>query len=406
MIVRASSLRSVPPEVTLAKARDMAKPLGVTRVTDITRLDNVDIPVSVSVRPTASRGSLCVNAGKGVTSIDAEVGAWMEGIEFALAEPDAGRVEVAMGTVQDVLDSHERPDAILDLCPVVKRIGDLRDMQLPLACAAAEDLVTGDATLVPAELVLFPYMDQPGTGCFGSHTNGLASGNTVAEATLHALLETIERDARSFNAATDRSRLVKPSTLPSVGGALLEKIKSAGLDISVHVLPSAWDFPVFEAILWDPAARVSVFMNGGWGCHAHKEIAMVRAITETIQSRLSWIHGGRDDLEEVTDMINVEEQGGRDAAEQFRVYSNSPDVVDYDEVRNGADASTSIEKALESAIASLVERGIRQVCRVVLTRPDEPLQVVRVIVPKLEFFTRSSHRMGPRLGEFMAQRNA
>ena len=44
--------------------------------------------------PTAAPGSLCVNAGKGLRSIEAEVGAYMEAIEFALAEPGASNVAV------------------------------------------------------------------------------------------------------------------------------------------------------------------------------------------------------------------------------------------------------------------------------------------------------------------------
>ena len=84
----------MPPEVTLARARERARALGVTRVTDITRLDRVGIPVYASIRPAAAVGSLCVNAGKGLLPIEAEVGAYMEAIEFALAEPGASRVKV------------------------------------------------------------------------------------------------------------------------------------------------------------------------------------------------------------------------------------------------------------------------------------------------------------------------
>jgi len=84
-----SSLRTTPPEVTLARARAVAPSLGITRVTDITRLDRVGVPVYASIRPTAAPGSLCVNAGKGLHPIEAEVGAYMEAIEFALAEPGA-----------------------------------------------------------------------------------------------------------------------------------------------------------------------------------------------------------------------------------------------------------------------------------------------------------------------------
>ena len=57
-----------------------------TRVTDITRLDWAGVPVYASIRPEAYPGSLCVNAGKGVTPLEAQVGAYMEAIEYAFAE--------------------------------------------------------------------------------------------------------------------------------------------------------------------------------------------------------------------------------------------------------------------------------------------------------------------------------
>ena len=49
---------------------------------------------------------------------------------------------------------------------------------------------------------------------FGSGSNGLASGNSVLEATVHALAEVIERDVTSFHNARDASHLIQPQTLP------------------------------------------------------------------------------------------------------------------------------------------------------------------------------------------------
>src|SRR5579872_5458480 len=117
-IVLSSSLRARPPAATLELARKRARELGITRVTDITRLDRVGIPVYASIRPAATEGSLCVNAGKGLHPIEAEVGAYMEAIEFALAEPGASpHVTTVRARTRDVLDGRRRPEAILDLCP-------------------------------------------------------------------------------------------------------------------------------------------------------------------------------------------------------------------------------------------------------------------------------------------------
>src|SRR4026208_582474 len=80
-----SSVREVKIATTLKRAKQFSRNLGITRVTNVTRLDRVGIPVFCSIRPDAQRGSLCVNAGKGLTEEEACVGAYMEAIEFALA---------------------------------------------------------------------------------------------------------------------------------------------------------------------------------------------------------------------------------------------------------------------------------------------------------------------------------
>ena len=74
-----TSLRSVAPELTERRARQLMPALGISRVTDITRLDRLGLPVHASVRP---RGrTLRVHAGKGMLVDEARVGALMEAVE-------------------------------------------------------------------------------------------------------------------------------------------------------------------------------------------------------------------------------------------------------------------------------------------------------------------------------------
>src|SRR5271169_3168676 len=140
-------MRSSTPEATLARAKSRAGALGITRVTDITRLDRVGVPVYASIRPTAAPGSLCVNAGKGLLPIEAEVGAYMEAIEFALAEPGRAPLPIVRATVRDVLDGRTRPEAILDLCP---RVGSRVRLSAAIDCVEAQEMSgTGTRALVP-----------------------------------------------------------------------------------------------------------------------------------------------------------------------------------------------------------------------------------------------------------------
>ncbi|HSU17054.1 YcaO-like family protein [Longimicrobium sp.] len=408
MIRLGSSLRAVAPEATLVHARAMAERLGVSRVTDATRLDRIGIPVFTSVRPGAAPGTLCVNSGKGVRPVDAQVGAYMEAIEFALAEPGASEVRPELATARDVLDGHRRPSAILDFCP---RLQQGFDLDAPLAVVETHDLVTDAPARVPAELVLLPYVaplvDAPGTGSFGSHSNGLASGNSVAEATLHGLLEVIERDVRSFQAIRDTSRRVRTESLPPPAREQVRRVEAAGLEICVRWQPDGFGTPCFEALIWDRFARGSLAINGGYGCHLFAEIALLRAISEAAQSRMSWIHGGRDDLVELDEQLAAVpmKERVRGAAAEFARYAGGAEV-DYAEAETRPPPVASIDQALDHTLERVLAAGLRHVCRVAFTPPDEPLQVVRVVVPGMEYFDRSSRRVGPRLHEHIRNRLA
>src|SRR5262249_14992698 len=149
---------------TLARIAAIARELGITRVTDVTRLDRYGIPVCVGVRPDAQLGSLCVTAGKGLRRDDAAVGATMEAIEMAWAEYGGSTVHwlVASGRVLG------GAGALVSFAP---KWGQRLDLDAPLACVLASDVRTGEHTLVPAELVFHPLDVSP--SWFGTSTNGL-----------------------------------------------------------------------------------------------------------------------------------------------------------------------------------------------------------------------------------------
>ncbi len=74
----------MPPEVTWERIRPILRTLGITRVADVTGLDDVGIPVHQAIRPASH--TLSVSQGKGVTHELARVSAAMEMIELAHAE--------------------------------------------------------------------------------------------------------------------------------------------------------------------------------------------------------------------------------------------------------------------------------------------------------------------------------
>lgn len=394
-----SSLRTVPLADTLATAKSMAAGLGIVRVTDTTWLDCMGIPVFASIRPDAAPRSLCVNAGKGVHPEEARVGAYMEAIEFTLAEYRNRVIEMVISTPRQVIAQEHADFEFTDLCPI---LGRAVDPDGPLACVEAEDLTSGQRLMVPAELAFSPFPENPAQRIFGTSTNGLASGNTVAEATLHGLCEVIERDIRSFNYFRDRSQLVHLDHPVSDVDLLTAKVEAAGLEWALRYTPNEFGLPYLEGFILEASDDAPIAISQGAGLHLVKDIAAVRGLAEAAQSRLSYIHGGRDDLiERFEYFARFDGEVERRATSQTRArITDTCETVTYSAIADMSGSATGMPQALDALLQVLGHNGIHQVLRVVLSSPDSPLAVVKVIVPKLEHFQPTLRRVGPRLVKF------
>jgi ribosomal protein S12 methylthiotransferase accessory factor len=398
-----SSVREVKIATTLKRAKQFSRKLGITRVTNVTRLDRVGIPVFCSIRPDAQRGSLCVNAGKGLTEEEACAGAYMEAIEFALAEFGASSVRALQATPRDLLGGSLRPDAILDFCPAQNQIIPLNG---PLQCVEAEEIITATQCLVPAEQVFMPYPESlGGIRGFGSSTNGLCSGNSVLEASVHGIVETIERDIDTFQIVRNTSALLLESSYPESIAFVAAAIREAGMVLFVRYSANEFGMPHFKAIVYDPMEPNPIYVCAGVGCHVDRSIALTRAVCEALQSRLSFIHGGRDDLTKRYDEFRGWDQS------RIRDYTNyliqrasySSRCISFDQVPGPGDGIRNLNTIFQILTDALDSAGIHRICRVVFTRPEDPLHVIRIIIPKLEFYDPVCRRVGVRLRDHVRQ---
>ncbi|WP_280379562.1 YcaO-like family protein [Nocardia wallacei] len=402
-----SSIRTASLDETLRKAQAVARQLHITRVTDTTWLDRIGIPVYASIRPGAHRRSLAVNAGKGRWPKEAQVGAYMEAIEFAFAESSRHLDAVDLLLPYQVQGQPSFPHSLLSLCPV---LGRRIDPDKPIACVEATEIFSGESAMIPAELVFNPFTDNAGQAIYGTSTNGLASGNTVEEASLHGLCELIERDVTSYQYINPTSYYVpvQPDTVgvPEDVAALVERIVAADLTVTLRYAPNEYELPYFQAHILEQQDFAPIAISTGVGLHLDVGISAVRAISEAAQSRLTFIHGGRDDI--IDRYSKFEGLDGR-AAELRAVAISRSRVTDqarsmsFDSVSTTTSHMTeSIDDALGLLRDKLGRSGIERVYRYVLSPPDVPLAVVRVIAPGLEHFKPDFHRVGPRLAQFVS----
>jgi ribosomal protein S12 methylthiotransferase accessory factor len=388
----ARGIRSLAPETTLLYAQQLAATAGISEVRDITDLDILGVPVFVSVRPQARREAFTF--GKGLRRIDAEVGAYMEALEFFFAEPGIGAVSTHWGSARDVAGQKRGDDAILDFVPLLQREVDLDGS---LLLASVRDLESGDERAIPAELIFYPAPNV-GQALFGSSTNGLASGNSVLEATIQALLELIERDIWSFEFVRGASKLVEAASLPDDVSEIIERAERSGLQLKVRTIPNDYGIPFFAAFVFDLNNPSRKTFNGGWACDLDRERALVRAVTEAAQSRVAFIHGGRkvptlsaaglaaDTQEREAKLVQQHMQGVSDSRQQM-LLSDIPDLA----------VAGTMQQQLDGVIERLRRVSPEPIYHVAFTPPESPLQVVRLVVPLLENLKETRVRVGRRL---------
>jgi ribosomal protein S12 methylthiotransferase accessory factor len=390
-----SSLRSRSAEESLTIAESIAMSRGVSRVVDTTWLDRIGIPVYSSIRPDGIKGTLCVHAGKGFTHAEAKIGAYMEAIEFSFATPGRNITDWSLRKPADVLASFDGHIQFTEFCPRMGRRVQATD---DIAVVTGEEIMSGlGSVFVPAELVYHPFFENPGVKLYGTSTNGLASGNTLEEATVHGLAEVMERHVRSFEVLDDCSSLVCLDDAPPKVQAMAAQVKRAGFNCSLRYSENPFGLPYFTGYVLEPDEHNPISVAAGFGLHPIAEIAAVRAVAEAVQSRLSHIHGGRDDI------IKRVKLGAEVGREHELDYIRRMRRMALDPQRRTKFCDvTSIEvdgviEARERLIQGLAQADLHHVVRVTLTEEDYPFQVVKVIVPGAEMYEHEIQRVGPRL---------
>ena len=374
---RLPRLRACTPEETLAAVGPALPACGITRVASITHLDTLGIPTWVSVRPGGQ--VLQISNGKGVTDAAAQASATMEACELHLAEnPDPARLW--HGSMAELVKAE--PDArIVPPAELPSGAGRYFTPDFVGEWTSGTDMGTGGQVRVPSNAVYFHRRPT----FFDTTSNGLASGNTRAEAELHALYELIERDALAALAEGGRVRLrgrgavVDPDSVTfPLARLILDRCAAQGTRVVLMALPA----PVAVSAIWalflnaqGISSRSTI--NMGSGAHVTPEVALVRALTEAAQTRLTKIHGARDDIRN--------RPGNTRDSRIWRVLEGIAPDTRWERIRAlpRLDLPDAPEAAVPRLADALIRRGKGPVYRFDLGRPAMNLRCARIIAPRL-----------------------
>lgn len=368
---RFGTRRAVPPGITLDRIAPLARRAGITRLADVTGLDWVGLPVYQAIRPNSR--NLSVSQGKGLTRTQAKVSALMESLECFHAEKIEQPRQWA--TVQSM-----RPKLGYEPSRLLVADESLLKDEALVEWVAATDLLNGNPTWIPLQLcdLDLSARDQIHVPLFLTTSVGLAAGNTITEALLHGLCEVIERDCswRMHGAKFDPSRCVSTSSVyPGLARRMLRRFSDAGIAVHIVDVTGPTGVPCFEVFLSESDAGC---FHYGAGCHPSRLTALLRALSEAAQSRLTHIAGTRDDLAVEAYFSDLQPQHARkndsmlpNGQRRFRSCLSLP----VQPLRSTLDDLLRRVRAVTGASAVAVD----------LARPDFGLPVVFVVAPGLRF---------------------
>jgi len=374
--------RAFSPEETLERIAPKMELAGITRVADITNLDRIGIPVFSSIRPAADKGAISVYNGKGATPAEARVSAMMEGIERYSAEVHDRELVVEtfskLASERNAVDPRDLilpPDA---------------DPEMAIPWVEGYDLIRGEEVMVPASGVFHPLPPNY-PQLFRTNTNGLASGNVLEEAVFHGLSEVIERDAWSLVEAVKRTGPLVSKVDDGLAAGLLERFAAAEVDVRIKDITSDVGIPTIAAASDDLKLKDPALLTIGMGTHTSAEVAILRALTEVAQSRLTQIHGARED----TTTADFRRQIGYERTKRLnRHWFSETDMRPFGEIES-QDSEDFLDD-INLMLKRLEGAGMDRAIVVDLTREEIGVPVVRVLVPGLEMSAMDQERRGKR----------
>lgn len=375
------------------------KKTGVTRISEITNLDRIGIPVYNVLRP--SLNSYTAAHGKGFTANASKLSAAGESLERWYA------VTAEIKSFRATWNELSKTYPMIPLKDLALTPHSLFHEDLEIAWTLSWDLVNQEEVPVPLELVrLSPggseakLMDLSEGLLFQCSSNGLACGVHFLEAVSQALLEVIERDSVTCStfmsrAMGDSSPVFRAADLKTIPfprvQELLNRISEKNIEIILADNSTDVGIPTWNCFLIDMHDKFYAGTTHGMGSSLEHETAMIRAITEAVQARSIFFSGVRD-------IVTSKEFYGflREDPKNTQKLMKSGIKEEQNLSYLKDNPNNTFEEDVNYCIDRLKDVGIERVLALCLSKEEDPVSVAKIIVPGTEGYIFPYYRPGDR----------
>ena len=314
--------------------------------------------------------------GKGVTKELAKVSAFMEAIELWFAE----NISI--------------PDMCGSYCQLIKDFNCLQPSSVyselfdnthlddaSIAWLAGKELISDQDAFLPFDLLyLNDTLGNVTAFKLNRSTNGLASGNNTEEALIHAICEVIERHNYFHWLKSD----IAISEVSHQGfqdkdiDSIVDSIMKPGHRLHIFDATIEIALPTFVCIIVDANNKIRPAI--GKGAHLNKRVAVLRALTEAAQSRLTLISGSRDDI----------------LSDQYRMFPLSvierkQDLVDFNAIAC-LGLTGSISQDLDLLIDLIAQHGFKKIFFHEHKKSvKKDFSIVHVVIPGTKFTAEAGY---------------
>lgn len=357
----------------------LQRTVGVTRIARITELDRTGIEVACAIRPAGHVLQVC--NGKGLRFEDAAIGALMEATELYFAEhPETGAI--TFGTAMELAAECDEVwgadtvgGAAFQAAPA------LAGPEIRTGWSFGVELSTGARVAVPGAAL---YCPPPGGVALGPaavswSSNGMGAHFRREDAIRHALFEAAERDQLARAAPEGWTQeLVETALLPDDAlepavAAWVKDLNDRQFEVAVFELTpveGSVGLHVAGVLLIDRLGG-AIPLTAGYACRATREAAQLAALLEAGQSRLTDVHGAREDVSpmdtgDVTRMLGWIEEAKRGQRRRRRSRKHRPPLP-----------LAQLPRRWRAAGHSRI--GVFE-----LAPPEAGVHVVKVVVPTFE----------------------